>query len=56
MLVLATAPGSVAGMSITARTLLLDVPVVVAFHLVWIVLGPLLVQPCTSLLRRCRVL
>ncbi|PWC29313.1 AbrB family transcriptional regulator [Teichococcus aestuarii] len=51
-LVLATAPGGVAEMSITAKTLLLDVPVVVAFHLVRIALTAMLVQPCSVLLRR----
>lgn len=51
-LILATAPGGVAEMSITAKTLMLDVPVVVAFHLVRIALTAMLVQPCSLLLRR----
>ncbi|WP_419900598.1 AbrB family transcriptional regulator [Roseomonas sp. USHLN139] len=51
-LVLATAPGGVAEMSLTAKILLLDVPVVVAFHLVRIAMTAMLVQPCSVLLRR----
>jgi membrane AbrB-like protein len=51
-LVLATAPGGMAEMSLTAKTLALDVPVVVAFHLVRIALTALLIQPCSVLLRR----
>lgn len=51
-MVLATAPGGVAEMSLTAKTLLLDVPVVVAFHLVRIALTAMLVQPCGVLLKR----
>ncbi|RKK01037.1 AbrB family transcriptional regulator [Pseudoroseomonas wenyumeiae] len=51
-MVLATAPGGVAEMSITAKTLLLEVPVVVAFHLVRIFLTMALVQPASIMLRR----
>lgn len=51
-MVLATAPGGMSEMSITAKTLLLDVPVVVAFHLVRIFLTAVLVQPGSVLLRR----
>ncbi|MCQ4162950.1 AbrB family transcriptional regulator [Roseomonas sp. GC11] len=51
-LILATAPGGVAEMSLTAKTLALDVPIVVAFHLVRIALTAVLVQPCAELLRR----
>jgi membrane AbrB-like protein len=51
-MVLATAPGGMAEMSITAKTMLLEVPVVVAFHLVRIFLTMVLVQPASLLLRR----
>jgi membrane AbrB-like protein len=51
-MVLANAPGGMAEMSLTAKTLLLDVPVVVAFHLVRIALTAVLVQPCSGWLRR----
>jgi membrane AbrB-like protein len=51
-MVLATAPGGMAEMSITAKTMLLEVPVVVAFHLVRIFLTMALVQPASMLLRR----
>jgi membrane AbrB-like protein len=51
-MVLATAPGGVAEMSITAKTMLLEVPVVVAFHLVRIFMTAVLVQPAMVLMRR----
>lgn len=51
-MVLATAPGGMSEMSITAKTLLLDVPLVVAFHLVRIFMTAVLVQPASVLLRR----
>ncbi|WP_159999997.1 AbrB family transcriptional regulator [Roseomonas sp. 18066] len=51
-MVLATAPGGVAEMSLTAKILLLDVPVVVAFHLVRIAMTAMLMQPFSVLLRR----
>ncbi|MFC3123835.1 AbrB family transcriptional regulator [Pseudoroseomonas globiformis] len=51
-LVLANAPGGMAEMSLTAKALLLDVPMVVAFHLVRIALTAVLVQPCTAWMRR----
>ncbi|MFT8244507.1 AbrB family transcriptional regulator [Roseomonas sp. BN140053] len=52
VLVLATAPGGVAEMSITAQAMALDVPIVVAFHLVRIFLTALLVQPICALFGR----
>ncbi|MBO1073206.1 AbrB family transcriptional regulator [Roseomonas marmotae] len=51
-MVLATAPGGVAEMSLTAKILLLEVPVVVAFHLVRIFMVAVLVQPVSIVLRR----
>ncbi|MGJ3264373.1 MAG: AbrB family transcriptional regulator [Salinarimonas sp.] len=51
-LILAAAPGGVAEMSITAKVLSLDVPLVTAFHVVRIVLIVLLSEPLFVLGKR----
>ena len=51
-MVLATAPGGIAEMSVTAKTMALDVAVVVAFHLVRIAVTAVLVQPVSWLWRK----
>lgn len=51
-LALATAPGGMAEMSLTAKILLLDVPMVVSMHLLRISMTSILVQPFSLLLKR----
>lgn len=51
-MVLATAPGSVTEMAITAKLLGLDTPMVLAFHIARICIVMLLVQPCFRLMGR----
>lgn len=51
-MVLATAPGSVTEMAITANVLGLDTPIVLAFHIARICIVMMLIQPCFRLMGR----
>ena len=55
-MILATAPGSITEMSITAQALHLNVPVVTAFHVVRILLVIMSVSPVFAALRRLGVI
>jgi len=50
--ILATSPGGIAEMSLTAKTLQLGVPIVTAFHVIRMVALVLLIGPLFRLLRR----